>query len=146
MGHSAGAHLVALLTSDSSLGAPYGLQPWAATIAIDSAAYDVVAIMNRRHWGLYDKAFGSDPELWRAASPIHRLNGKPAAPMLLVCSSRRDDACPPAREFAEKAERMGGRARVLPVALNHAQINEQLGEGGDYTEQVNEFLRATGRL
>jgi len=144
MGHSSGAHVVALVSADGSLATRHGAQPWLATVAIDSAALDIEAIMNRKHYGLYDTAFGSDPALWREASPMARLKGKPAAPMLMVCSSKRDDSCPPAREFAAKANAFGGRVTVLPIELNHAQINDQLGIGGAYTDAVDEFLRSLG--
>lgn len=144
MGHSAGAHLVSLLTSDPGIAQRAGARPWLATIPIDSAAYDVEAIMNRRHYGLYDKAFGSDPQLWRDASPIHRLTGKPAAPMLLVCSSSRSDSCTPAQEYAAKANGLGGRVKVLPIEMNHGKINDQMGAPGVYTDQVDDFLRSVG--
>lgn len=144
MGHSAGAHLVALLTADGSLASRAGARPWRATVAIDSAALDLVSIMSGKHYGLYDKAFGSDPQFWNEASPLHRLKGKPAAPILLVCSSKRDNSCDAAQAFAAKATGFGGRAKVLPVALNHAKINSDLGTSGSYTASVDEFLRETG--
>jgi acetyl esterase/lipase len=144
MGHSAGAHLVSLVSADGSLISRFGGHPWLATVSIDSAAFDVEAIMNRKHYGLYDTAFGSDPALWREASPMHRLKGKPAVPMLLVCSSKRSDSCPPAQEFATKANGFGGQVKVLPVDLNHAQINDQLGTDGAYTAAVDEFLKTAG--
>lgn len=144
MGHSAGAHLVSLVSSDPGIAARAGAKPWSATVAIDSAAFDVVAIMNRKHYGLYDIAFGKDTALWREASPLHRLQGKPAAPMLLVCSSKRDDSCGPAEEFARKATAFGGRVTVLPIALNHAKINSELGADRNYTASVDAFLNASG--
>jgi hypothetical protein len=75
---------------------------------------------------------------------MQRLKGKPAAPMLLVCSSKRSDSCPPAQEFAAKANGFGGQVKVLPVELNHAQINDQLGTDGAYTAAVDEFLKTVG--
>jgi arylformamidase len=144
MGHSAGAHLVALVTADSHLASDAGVQPWLATVAIDSAALDIEAIMRRAHYRFYDPVFGTDPTFWRAASPMHRLNAKPVAPMLLVCSSMRQDSCPPSREFAAKANAFGGCVTVLPVAQSHLQINDQLGVRGEYTEAVDTFLRSVG--
>ena len=144
VGHSAGAHLVALLTADPALAARHGVQPWLATVALDSAALDMVAIMNRRHYRFYDPVFGTDPAFWREASPTHRLQGKPAAPMLMVCSSKRDDSCPPAREFAAKATGFGGRVQVAPIDLGHLELNDQLGARGDYTDTVDAFLRTVG--
>jgi acetyl esterase/lipase len=144
VGHSAGAHLVALLAADTSLALDQGAQPWAASVLIDSAALDIEAIMKRPHFGLYDRAFGSDPGFWRQASPLARLTHRPAAPMLLVCCAGRDDAGTAAAAFADRVLALGGRATVLPVELNHAQINAQLGEPGDYTDTVDAFLASAG--
>lgn len=144
VGHSAGAHLVSLITAGPELFIAHGVRPWLATIGLDSAALDMEAVMNRPHYPFYDPVFGSDPSFWRQASPMHRLNSKPAAPMLLVCSSRRDDSCVSTREFAAKAVAFGGSVTVLQVGLNHMQINDQLGLPGAYTEAVDGFLRAVG--
>ena len=144
MGHSAGAHLVSLITANAELFVAHGVRPWLATIGLDSAALDMEAVMNRPHYPFYDPVFGSDVHFWRQASPMHRLNDKPAAPMLLVCSSSRDDSCVSAREFAAKAVAFGGSVTVLPVDLNHMQINDQLGLPGAYTDAVDGFLRGIG--
>ncbi len=143
MGHSAGAHLVALLASDPTVVSGQGAKPWLGTISLDSASLDVVAIMESRHLALYDKAFGSKPDYWRAASPLHLLSGTPA-PMLLVCSSGRKDSCPQAQRFADKGVSLGGKVTVLPVALSHKQINHDLGTAGAYTESVESFMRSLG--
>lgn len=143
MGHSAGAHLVALLAADPAIAARAGATPWRATVALDSAALDVGAIMARRHPALYDRAFGTDPEFWRRASPIAQL-AQATAPMLLVCSSLRRDACPPAEAFAQRARALGGRAEVLPVALSHGAINADLGQPSAYTDAVDRFLASVG--
>lgn len=142
LGHSAGAHLVSLIGADPRLGARTGVAPWAATISIDSAAFDLVQIMSRPHFGFYDAAFGSDPDVWRDASPLHRLDARPATPWLAVCSALRGDSCPQAQAFAAKAAALGGEVKVLPVALSHADLNDLLGAPGAYTEAVDAFLRA----
>jgi acetyl esterase/lipase len=142
MGHSAGAHLAALLAADHALAAGQGAAPWCATVAIDTAAFDMVAVMQRPHFPFYDPVFGTDPAFWRAASPTHRLTTAPLTPMLLVCSSRRSDSLPPAREFAARAEALGGQVTVLPVDLGHREINEQLGQDASYTAAIDAFLQA----
>lgn len=141
MGHSAGAHLVALLAAAPDIAARQGAKPWRGTVALDSAAYDVDALMRRPHLPLYDQAFGRDPAYWRQASPTLRLRSAPA-PMLLVCSSQRRQSCAQAEAFAGRAAELGWRATVLPVDLNHAQINADLGLPGAYTDQVEIFLRS----
>lgn len=144
MGHSAGAHLVALLAADPAIAARAGATPWLATVALDSGAMDVVKIMGRRHLGLYDRVFRQDPGYWREASPTLRIRGKPATPVLAVCSSRRRDSCPQAQAYVARATEFGGRAEVMPVDLNHAEVNDYLGLAGPYTSGVDAFLRAQG--
>lgn len=140
MGHSAGAHLVALLAASPTLAGEAGAAPWLGTVALDSAALDVEEIMTARHPRFYDRAFGKDPGYWRTASPLHVL-AQGRTPILAVCSSRRDNACPNARGFAEHARRLGVQAQVLPEDLSHREINERLGEEGGYTDAVEAFLR-----
>lgn len=145
MGHSAGAHLVALVAADAAIAARAGAKPWRATIALDSAAFDVTKIMAERHPGFYDKAFGADPAYWREASPLLRLTTQLAAPLLAVCSSQRRDACPQAEVFADRAATLGGaRVTVLPVDLSHGEINTLLGTPGTYTADVQAFIASLG--
>lgn len=141
MGHSAGAHLVALLDATPALAAEAGATRWLGSVLLDSAALDVPALMQARHLRLFDRAFGRDPAAWRAASPWHRLAAR-GAPLLAVCSTRRDEACPQARHYVEKAQSFGSRASVLPQDLSHRDINLQLGEPGAYTGAVESFLRS----
>jgi arylformamidase len=143
VGHSAGAHLVALLTADPSIAQRQGAGPWLGTVPLDSAGYDIVKVMQGRHFKLYDDAFGSDPAFWREASPLQRLQPRPA-PLLLVCSSQRRVSCPQAEAFASAARQAGGRATVLPQPLSHREINDRLGLAGAYTDAVDAFLRSLG--
>jgi acetyl esterase/lipase len=143
MGHSAGAHLVALLGAAPDIAERGGAKPWLGTIALDSAAYDVPAIMEQAHFPLYDRAFGTDKKLWLAASPSARLEAAPS-PMLLVCSSMRADSCSAARDFAGKVKVLKGAATVLPLDMTHAEINRQLGVESAYTAAVDSFLASLG--
>lgn len=141
VGHSAGAHLVALLTTDPDLARAQGARPWLGTISLDSACLDVVQTMERPHFPLYDRAFGDRPADWLAVSPYQQMQAH-MVPVLAVCSSRRRDSCPQAHAFTAKAIRLGGRASVLEEDLSHEQINETLGLASDYTAQVDAFIRA----
>lgn len=142
MGHSAGAHLVALLSASPELARAQGARPWRGAVMLDSAALDTAALMQRRHPDFYDRVFGSDPASWRAVSPTEAL-APGAPPMLLVCSTlRRDGACAQARQFAARVTAVGGRAEVQPEALSHAQINAELGLPGRYTAAVDAFVHA----
>jgi arylformamidase len=141
MGHSAGAHLVALLGSDPTYATNHHLKRWLGTVALDSAALDLELIMGKKHFALYDTAFGTDPDLWRAASPMRQLHpGTP--PFLLVCSSRREDSVQQSKQFAEAVCAQGGRAEVLEEPRSHREINVELGLAGSYTEAVDQFLKS----
>jgi arylformamidase len=137
MGHSAGAHLVMLVATSRSIAG--AAAPWLGTVSLDSGALDVVSIMERRHLRLYDNAFGSDPKLWRSASPFYALSAG-TRPILAVCSSRRADSCAEARRFVAKAKSLGATAEVLPKDLAHREINALLGDESTYTAEVDAFL------
>lgn len=140
MGHSAGAHLVALLGVSPDLLQAAGATHPLGVVALDSAAMDVEKIMQGRHFPLYDRAFGTDPAYWRAVSPTHMFTPR-AVPMLAVCSSRRADSCAQAESLATKARAMGARVQVLPEDLSHMQINRELGKPSAYTNAVDWFVR-----
>jgi acetyl esterase/lipase len=133
VGHSAGAHLVALVSASRT-------PSWRGSVFLDSAALDVPRIMEARHLPLYDEAFGANAAQWRAASPYHALHG-PIAPVLAVCSSRRLLSCAQAHEFVRAAQSAGTKdASVLEENLSHREINETLGEDSAYTRAVDAFL------
>jgi len=139
MGHSAGAHLVSLLNADPARAAKLGAKPWLGTVSLDSGALDVPAIMNQRHARLYDDAFGDDPALWKASSPIHHLtNASP--PWLGVCSSNRRASCGTNEVYAARSKELGARAETLGEPLSHGEINAELGDPGAYTQAVEAFM------
>ncbi len=140
MGHSAGAHLVALLTASPQATLDAGARPWLGAVLLDSAALDVVAIMRApHHLPLYDKAFATDEAVWRAASPLQMLKST-APPMLAVCSSRRADSCQQAQAFADQAARIGVKVQRLPQDMSHGDINQELGLNNPYTQAVDDFI------
>jgi len=139
MGHSAGAHLVALINAHPELARAEACQPWLGAVALDSAAMDVTKIMGQSHFRFYDEAFGSNPAYWEKASPARNVS-RAAAPMLMVCSSRRSDACEQAGLYAAQARPLGVRTQILAQDRSHAEINEQLGTPGEYTNEVEAFI------
>jgi acetyl esterase/lipase len=145
LGHSAGAHLVSLISADPTIATSFNVLPWLGTISIDTAAYNVVKIMNRRHLHLYDDVFGSNPNTWKKVSPTLLLKKK-IVPFLAVCSSQRVFSCSQAQEFANKAQSFGSRIEVLPIDMNHKEINGKLGIPSCYTASVDKFLKSLGTL
>jgi len=142
MGHSAGAHLVSLVSADP---ARYNnLKPWLGTVSLDSAAMNIPVVMGRKHYDFYDEAFGNDPAFWEAASPYHRLKSN-AIDTMLVCSTERPDKpCDELSGYVQKAKSMGIRMEVHPEAKSHKEINEELGLESDYTKAVETFIRSVG--
>lgn len=136
MGHSAGAHLVALLSAKPDLVG----RPWRGTIVLDSAVMRVSDTMNNRHLKFYDEAFGADPAYWTKASPADQWT--PAAvPMMIVCSSKRPDKpCRGADALQAQARKAGKDIPVLPVDLTHEDVNKTLGLPGAYTDKVDGFM------
>lgn len=140
MGHSAGAHLAALLGADPAPVTAIGGLPWRGTVALDSAALDVEALMTRRHYRFHDRAFGKDPAKWARLSP--RAQAKTGAtPMLLACSTERPDKpCDDARAMASTLQALGTPVRVQPEARSHRELNADLGLDSDYTRAVEDFM------
>lgn len=141
MGHSAGAHLVALLAASPSLAAEAGAAPWLGSVLLDGATLDVERTMKEPHMRLHDQAFGSDPAYWASVSPYRALSGT-IRPVLAVCSTRRADACPQAASFVARANTFHTPASVLEQSLSHRDINLRLGQPGRYTDAVEAFLAA----
>lgn len=139
MGHSSGAHLVALLNASPEMALSLGTRSWLGAVLLDSAALDVPALMGQRHLRLFDAAFSNDREYWRATSPIHQLNTS-GPPMLVVCSTRRSNSCTQAEQFAAQAQRLKRSASVLRQDASHRDINQTLGQPGPYTDAVNSFM------
>lgn len=146
MGHSAGAHLVAyvgarvdMLKVAGALALPLGV------VALDSAAYDITSVMENRHFGLYDDAFGKNPDYWRLMSPITHLSAQ-SLPIHMVCSSRRAEACLQAEMHQKVANSLGVRAEINPQNLSHAEINRDLGQVDPqtigYTRSVDAFIQS----
>ena len=143
MGHSAGAHLVALLGADPRLLTEAGARPALGVVSLDSGALDVPALMGQRRVPkLYHEAFGADLAYWRSVSPQQQL-GRSGVPMLLVCSSERGfptSPCDEARKLAKRAEALRVPMRVQPEPMDHGEINKELGLPSDYTRRVGAWI------
>lgn len=140
MGHSAGAHLVSLINSHPDKAIGLGAHPWLGTVSLDTAAMNIEAVMQGRHFRLYDNAFGKDAAFWQAASPYQQLSAK-APPLLAVCSSTRPDhPCEEAKAYADHAHAMQLRVELLPQPLKHSEINDNAGTPGTYTDGIERFM------
>ena len=140
MGHSAGGHLVSMLTAAPSRYYPMNVRPWLGSVILDSAALNIVQLMSQRHLPLYDYAFGEDPDYWKKISPYELLE-KNGPPVFAVCSRKRiDNPCNYHGQFNSKALEMGRTSSLMRLWLTHGEINSQLGKNSDYTEAVESFI------
>lgn len=136
MGHSAGAHLVALVGTDPRYLAAHGLKMDAVrgVIALDGAGYDVARQLELAGPVLkrtYEQAFGADPARHKALSPTFQA-GAPNAPSFLILHVDRADGRQQSQELAAALRKAG-----TPVALHalagkgmrgHVQINRLMGD------------------
>lgn len=140
MGHSAGAHLVSLLSTNSLLSSVR--YPILGTVSLDSAAYNIPEIMEKpRHYGFYDEVFGKNEQYWEKMSPYYQIN-KTIKPMYLVCSTLRDDSCDQAQSFAMKSKSFANTVYIDREEKKHEEINEQLGSDLIYTQKIENFINS----
>ena len=147
MGHSAGAHLAALVGTDPRYLAAAGV-PMAAikgVVLLDGAAYDVPAQIKAPGnlvQPMYDAAFGSDPARQRSLSPTFQAAAPNAANWLILPVATRGDSVAQSGGLAAGLTRAGSWASVVPVPhSSHARLNHQLGTDGDFaTGEVDRFL------
>lgn len=151
MGHSAGAHLVALVATDERPLKKAGkdLSVIKGVIPLDTQAYDIPALMEERASRVYQDVFSEDPAVWRDASPItHVAKGKNIPPFLICYSrgmARRPNPKRPqqANAFAVKLEAAGIHAEVVDASdRDHGEINKWFGKPDDQkvTGVANQFL------
>jgi arylformamidase len=149
-GHSAGAHLAALVSSDehylTAAGVP--LSAIRGTILLDGAGYDVAKQMASGGGpllsNLYTRAFGTDPANQRRLSPI-TYTGKPnVGHWLLIHDAKRADATSQSQSFAAALRAAGDETRVVPIPdSSHLQINHDLGAGDNLvTREVDAFVKS----
>jgi arylformamidase len=137
MGHSAGAHLAALVGADPTYLAGVGLQPsdLAGVILLDGAGYDATGDRGNGPAGrllgnLYSEAFGDNAA---ALSPTLLVrSGVRYPPYLIFHISSRDDARGQSEGLAAALIRAGGQAQVVVAPDDsHRDINVEFGAAGD---------------
>ncbi len=136
MGHSAGAHLAALVATYPRYlrAAGASVEKIAGVVLLDGAGYDVPAQMvgsGRMLGGMYATAFGSDPDRQRALSPAHHA-AAPNAPRFLILHVDRPDARAQSNGLAVALRGAGTAAEVREIAgsglRGHMEINRSLGQ------------------
>ena len=140
MGHSAGAHLAALVATDGRPLKKAGgdLAIIRGVIALDTCAYDVPKQAVESKSALYADVFSGDVDRQRDASPIHHVAKDKGIPPFLICYSRGMGLRPnPARPvqahaFASALNKAGIHASVVDASdRSHGEINQWFGREDD---------------
>lgn len=147
-GHSAGAHLAALVCTDESYlkAEKLSLSNIKGCIPVDTAVYDVakqIQSRGRLRAGVYTSAFGRNAKTQKSLSPIaHVANGRHIPPFLILHVARRPDSTAQSQAFAKALQAAGVEARTVPGRnKTHGTINRELGLADDEpTKAVFGFL------
>lgn len=149
MGHSAGAHLAALVGTNpqflQAAGVPLGSVK--GIILLDGAGYDVPtqasAEMNIVR-PMYEAAFSTDPKRQAALSPTRHASSPNVDRWLILPIERRTDSQAQSKGLADALSRAGANATVVAVpGESHGSLNKGLGDEDDFaTNQIDGFLAA----
>lgn len=148
LGHSSGANLVSLLSTDTSLLTAAGVDPAniRCTTSLDTE-YDAAAQVAQgvSQEALYRNALGNDPATWAAASPINHVADPGPHPDFLILTQGNPRRTNGSEAFGAALVEAGTPATVIDVnPLTHEAVNEAVGAPGDtvVTPPVLEFFRA----
>jgi acetyl esterase/lipase len=147
MGHSAGAHLAALVATDPQFLTKAGV-PMSAVrgvVLLDGAGYDVARQMaepRNQVAAMYAQAFGTNPKRQAALSPTRQSAAPNAKNWLILPVATRRDSTAQSNDLAAALRSGGSSAEVRPQpGKSHATINRELGTPGDPTTvEVDRFL------
>jgi len=136
MGHSAGAHLSALVGTDMKYLVKAGLGPKSVrgVIPLDGACYNVprqIAEGGDFMHDTYIQAFGSEKERQLALSPTHHA-AAPNAPAFLILHVQRIDGTAQSKALGVALQAAGTKAEVRGFEgrglQGHTEINRRLGD------------------
>jgi arylformamidase len=135
-GHSAGAHLAALLGTDSKYLQKHDLKPGmlAGVIPVDTASFNLLSSSNEKIVkNFVRQAFGTDEEILKSASPFYNVKEKAICPRFLIFNtSNRKSAAAGGKEFADKLISAGCDARFVVVDNHtHAEMSTGMYDASD---------------
>jgi acetyl esterase/lipase len=148
MGHSTGAHLAALVSTDETYIKKSGgeLEIIQGVVLLDGEGYDIPVLMNDaksrlREW--YTQAFGNTKKDWELASPVYFVKaGKKIPAFMIAYAGEREAAEVEAKTLSKKlTEALVENKVFFYQKKSHLTISRDLGEEGDKpTEDVLRFL------
>jgi len=145
MGHSAGAHLAALVATDPKYAGD-AFDAIRGVVLLDGAGYDVTAQMASAApelWQIYYNAFTADKAVQTALSPVTHVGGKDAANWLALHVEDRAESREQSEMLARRLSAAGAKAEAVAISgTDHGRMNRELGtEAGEaQTRAVDAFL------
>lgn len=146
LGHSAGAHLVALTGTNHNFLEEVGISPSIikGVAVIDTEGYDInEQITNGDLSTLYINAFGTDPLLNREASPIYNITPSNLYPKFFIAKRGSAKRIKYADDFIAVLEANGVSVSQINGSIyDHEEINHAIGEPNEtiITEPLIKFL------
>ncbi len=131
IGHSAGAHLAALVSTDEKYLKRFGvtLSNINFVAPLDTDAFDIMTREGDQR--TITNAFGSNRQVWREASPINYIKRQATPPHLLVYRGE-DKRKENVAAYESKLKEMGCFVRsVTADRYSHKQINMAIGKEGE---------------
>jgi len=133
-GHSAGAHLAAMIGTDHDRMVKAGANPKSikGVFLLDGSAYDVPSQIDsagRLTKNLYLGAFSSNKEVQKDASPTFKIKkDRTYAPFLILTCSNRKSAVTQSVKLSDALKEAGTKVMVIPFAQEtHSSINRDFG-------------------
>jgi acetyl esterase/lipase len=137
-GHSAGGGIVAAVATDGQYLGKSGLALDSITCAgsMDGEGYDITAgatTADPVEWRtVYTDAFGTDPKVWEAASPIDHVSAGKGIPAYFIAERGSDWRAAQHTAFIQALQHAEVPTTVLDAtALEHADLTTLVGAAGD---------------
>jgi arylformamidase len=146
LGHSAGAFLVSLVSTDGSFVEDAGIDQSdiVCTAPLDTT-YDIPAqIASGNEEAMYRNAFGDDPAVWQKASPPDNVAAGNDIPAFHIVTRGTPRRVAQSQAFATTLTNAGFDADAQVVrGLTHDEVNAAVGQAGEttVTKPLMDFYR-----
>jgi acetyl esterase/lipase len=151
LGHSAGAHLVALVSTDGSLlqGVGLTLHDVRCTAPLDTT-YDIPHQIagGGTNELMYRNALGNDPAVWVKGSPSRNVAAGKGIPSFHIVTRGARDRVAESQSFGASLRNAGVPATVqVALGLDHEGVNDSVGRAGDtvITPPLMSFYRSCSK-
>jgi len=142
IGHSAGAHHVAILATNEGFlqKAGVALGDLKSVVELDTQALDVPEMMKDNTNDLYAQAFGNDPAVWKQVCPRDNVaKDKGIPPFFLVVANERGPKLTQASAFQKSLRDAGVRCEFVEAPQHdHGSLNRAIGDRADKVTQAME--------